>query len=181
METVLGVDPGLSGALAVIDVESKKIQHLYDMPTWLMTIGRKKRKKIDPVRLYNHIKHAKSLKAKVVVIEQVGGRPKQSAPAAFSFGYSAGLLYMACASQRLEIEMVAPALWKKVMNVPGKTQASPDAIIARATELFPDERERFYGPKGGPLLGRAEACMLARFGIDFIVNREKAERKSSGG
>lgn len=174
--TVVGIDPGNSGALAVYDPHAKLITEVIDMPVFYMTVNNKKRKRVDAVGIITWLEMQKMLGAELVLIEAIGGRPKQGASAAFVLGYGVGLIYMACVALRLPIETVPPQVWKKMMRVPGKKDAEGKKqaeyngmIVNRADELMPDCRDLFRGPKGGLLVDRAEACLLAKYAGDHAL------------
>lgn len=170
MVLVIGVDPGTGGALATVD-ETGALIDVQDMPHWFMPVGKKKRKRVDAVGLVEYFECAKEVMGvELVVLEAVGGRPKQSASAGFVFGYTMGLIYMACISVRLPIETVPPGTWKKLMNVPGKSRATDDAIEARCFEMFPDYVTELRGPNGGKKIDRCEAAMLGLFGQRHVLN-----------
>src|SRR5574343_89093 len=145
MTLVAGVDPGTNGAVAIYDNETKRVTAIFDLPFWYQTVGKKKRKRLDPVALSELIELLPVLGVELVVLEAVGGRPRQSAAAGFVFGYTVGLIYMACMYSGLFVETTPPQRWKKQMNIPGKAggkdkdekkQAEGD-IINRVNELFP--------------------------------------------
>jgi hypothetical protein len=171
MAYVTGVDPGLTGALCTVCSDTRRIVDLIDMPTWNMAVGKKTRKRVDAVALNDYVEMLKLMGVSCIVIEAVGGRPKQSAGAGFVFGYTVGMLYMTCIVHKLIIETVPPGTWKRVMRIPGKKEGvDPDgAIIGRADELFPDDRARWRGKLGGAKLDRAEAALLAQFGIERVL------------
>lgn len=169
MALVLGVDPGANGAFAVYDSVAQRIVSIDDMPTWFQTVGKKKRKRVDGLALADMFDTYELMGIDLVVMEAVGGRPRQSASAAFVFGYGVGLIYMAALFSRIVIETVPPAEWKKLMNVPGKAKGSDDDIINRADELMPHDRALWRGPGGGKKVDRAEAAMMAKFGADFVL------------
>lgn len=169
MTLVVGVDPGINGAMAMYDARTCRLVKLDDMPTWSMPVGKRVRTRVDAVDLANYFETAKLLGVDCVVIEAVGGRPRQSASSGFVFGYTVGLIYMSCIACRLHIETVPPDQWKKLLSVKGKGRANEDAIMARADELFPDDRNMFRGPQGGRKLDRAEAAMLAYFGAKHCI------------
>ncbi|MFN3612577.1 hypothetical protein, partial [Tepidimonas sp.] len=82
--------------------------------------------------------------------------------------------YMACVIARLPIETVPPMTWKKLLSVPGKAKNEKAGerdrqIVARADEILPDYRRMWRGPKGGILVDRAEAAMLAYFGLVHVL------------
>lgn len=195
MSLVAGIDPGANGAIAVYDTASRSIVSVEDMPFWYQSVGKKQRKRIDPLALAELFEGLQVLGVDLVVMEAVGGRPRQSASSAFAFGYGVGLIYSCCMYSKLMIETVPPAKWKKLMNIPGKRggkeqkkqiegmndgkeknvakrvaakQAEGD-IINRADQLFPGSRAMFSTQRGAYRMDRAEAAMLAKFGGDFVL------------
>lgn len=169
MTIILGVDPGHNGAFVLYDTETQRITAVWDMPIWYQAVGKKKRQRIDAIALTEIMETAKLLGANFMVMEQVGGRTGQSASAGFVFGYGVGLVYMAALYNTFIVETISPMAWKKVLNVPGKSAADDSAILARADELFPFDRALFRGPKGGKLIDRAEAAMIALFGARYVL------------
>ena len=93
-------------------------------------------------------------------IEQVGPNPKDGAAAAFSFGRAAAMPEMGCAALGIPYTFITPQEWKKGVRCP----ADKDAACQRASQMFPTEAKRFYGPRGGAIDGRAEAAMIAYYG-----------------
>lgn len=178
--SVIGVDPGGTGALAHYDIAANTLD-VEDMPIWNMAIGKgKTRKRIDAVALLEYFEVKKMQGVQLVMIEAVGGRPKQSASNAFVFGYGVGLIYMACVACRLPIETVPSQTWKKLMRVPGKGKRQAEKlgrtpkevegmIVQRADELYPESRGLWRGPRGGYRLDRAEAAILARYAGDYAL------------
>lgn len=169
MTLVAGIDPGTSGAVAVYDTNTLGIVGMHDIPVYYQTVGKKKRKRVDAIALMELFELLEIMGVEMVVIEAVGGRPRQSASGGFVFGYTVGLLYMAAMYKKLMIETVPPATWKKILNVPGKSRGTDEDIMARADEIFPKCRDLFRGVKGGKKVDRAEAAMLAKFGGDYVL------------
>lgn len=169
MALVAGIDPGASGAIAVYDTTQKRIITMQDIPTWFMTVSKKKRKRIDVIAMAEVFLTLEMMGVELVVIEAVGGRPGQSASAGFAFGYTVGVIYTLCIVQHIMIETTPPQTWKKLLNVPGKGKASDDDIFNRTMELLPHDRDFFKGPNGGKKIDRCEAALLAKFGGDHIL------------
>lgn len=170
MSLVLGIDPGSSGAFAVYDTETRRIVgDILRMPVWQQVVGKRKRKRIDSLALAEMMDTYNLMGIDLVVIEAVGGRPGQNAMNAFTFGYGVGQLNMACIYSKIPMDTIEPATWKQVLRVPGKSRADDTAILARAEEIFPDDRHQFRGPKGGKMIDKAEAAMIAKFGGDYIL------------
>lgn len=177
MTLVAGIDPGTNGAVAIYCNDTRRIMSVYDLPHWFQTVGKKKRKRLDPVALSELIEMLPIIGVELVVMEAVGGRPQQSASAGFVFGYTVGLIYMACMMHGVMVETTPPQRWKKQMNIPGKAggkgkdakkQAEGD-IINRVNELFPLDRSLFRTERGAYRMDRAEAALIAKFGGDYIM------------
>lgn len=176
MTLIAGIDPGASGAVGIYCTDTKELMGVHDLPFWFQLVNKKKRKRIDPIAMMELFEMLLMLDVRLVVMEANNNRPGQSAQSGFSFGYTTGLIYMACMYSKLMVETVPPQRWKKLMNVPGKAtkgtkaeqKVAHDAIVMKASEIFPKNREMFMGAKGGFKMDRAEACMLAKFGGDFI-------------
>lgn len=159
---IIGIDPGASGALALVE----KPAHIVGV--WDMPIKKEKaRKRVDAFELRSLFDYIVSLyEPKGCVIEKVGGRPAQSASASFVFGVGYGMLIMLCAEHELRLDYVEPGIWKRAMRCP----ADKAEAVGRADEIFPSYRELFRNGKhrGKDVLrpDRAEAAMLALWGLE---------------
>lgn len=170
MTLVLGIDPGTSGAFAVYDTVSRGlVGPVYDTPIWWQTVGKRKRKRVDALAIADLFDEFELMGVELVCMEAVGGRKAQNAAHAFTFGYGVGIIYMAAFYSGIVIETVPPQTWKQLLNVPGKSKADDSAIMARADELFPNDRDKFRGERGGKRVDRAEAAMIAKFGGDKVL------------
>lgn len=147
---ILGIDPGLSGALALYDVDGSL--EVVDIPTLQL-----KKRVIDEYALARIIDDW-SPRIREVWLEQVGTRPSEGAVGAFSFGRGYGLLRGICAASFLSIIDVTPATWKAAMKVRG----DKDASRAKASALFPRHTNLWPLKKHD---GRAEAALIARYGM----------------
>lgn len=167
MAFIAGIDPGTNGACAVYDTETRRIISMEDMPIWYQPVGKRVRKRIDPVGMMQMFDCLMLLGVELVVLEAVWERPGQRGM--FAFGYTYGLTFMSIMYSKIMVETVPPQRWKKLMGVVGKKGKDMDSIMARADAMFPDDRQLFRGKKGGRLVDRAEAAMLAKFGGDYIL------------
>lgn len=171
MSIVLGIDPGLNGAMCLY---GDGVFAIHDMPTFDMQVGKTVRKRVDMLKLADLLDGFAVMGVDIAVLEAVGGRPKQGASAAFVLGYSVGLVAMGLMAARIPLETVVPQTWKKIMKMPGKKGAESDkvysdAIKARGQELFPQHRDKFEGPRGGVKLDRVEAAALAMFAHRHVL------------
>lgn len=165
MSLIVGVDPGNSGAFALYETELKMLVGIHDMPTHKVTINKRLRSRIDPLGLRDLFGNFASQGAVLTVLEGVGGRPRQSASAAFVFGAGVGMVYMASVSAGIPVETVDAALWKVVMQV----SVDPVQIRERARKEFPHQADEWWtGARGGVRHDRCEAALLAKFGTRML-------------
>lgn len=149
---IVGIDPGLDGAIALLDTDEARII-VHDMPTGVITKSKTKR-----YILAEQLADILDKPAITVVwLEQVSSSPQQGVVSAFSFGEGFGIVKGVCAALRIPIWMVPPATWKRRMQCPReKTEAR-----GRAMQLFPKNGGVFDAKKDD---GRAEACIIALYG-----------------
>lgn len=153
-----GIDPGLSGALAVVRIEHGGKASLVwwsDMPTAHKRVGKSERRRYVLPEMIKAVATLAVYDPVVCAIEDVQGRGGQVGGAQLSYGV--GLLHMACETRGLVVHTVTPSTWKAVLSCP----ASKPRTVRRAEALIPGTAEVFRGPRGGLLDGRAEAALLA--------------------
>jgi crossover junction endodeoxyribonuclease RuvC len=149
--SIAGIDPGLGGAIALIDDRVR----VWDVPTFKVNVNGKERRRVnlhELAVLFELLADEVSL----CVIEDVGPMPKDSPQGAFNFGFVAGALQaLAC---RWKLLPVKPAVWKIQMGLGGQTK---DASRRKASQLFPKFSHLWARAKDD---GRAEAALLAYYG-----------------
>lgn len=156
---VLGVDPGLSGALALYNPATGALD-VRDMPVYVTPkAGGGKRTELDLVALA-HIMDEWAKNPIRAFIEQVGATPQMGVTSSFSFGASYAAARMACAAHFIPTELVTPQVWKRALNVKGGSDKS-DAVRARASALLPQHAKLWTLAKHE---GRAESAMIALYG-----------------
>lgn len=147
----LGADPGVTGAFAYIDRDTRAIIALYDMPVFkIAKSGGGARTEID-----------------IAIIERVGPRPGEGGVGGFSFGLTYGIIRGVITAHKIPYSLAHPAKWKREMSCP----ADKDMARQRAGQLLPHETGRW------PLVkhhGRAEAALLALWGLRSMGGPEMA-------
>lgn len=144
---VYGVDPGISGAIARLDLMEGLLE-VYDMP--VMEVNKKKQVNAQLVTDIFAEQHAP------VYIEKVGAMPGQGVASMFNFGKSYGILIGCAAGLKMETTLVTPQMWQKAL----KCQKGKDGNRQRACELFPNYAQLFARKKDD---GRADAALLAYY------------------
>lgn len=150
---VVGIDPGLSGALAVLDSQGT-VFAVEDLPTLYRGKGRVKHE-LDPAGLA-HLLRPYAAELRLAVVEQVASRPGQGVASVFSLGHSYGAIVGTLAALVIPVRLVLPATWKAAVGLPAK--AEKDASRALAARLFPGEPLHRVKDHN-----RAEALLLARY------------------
>ena len=149
----IGVDPGLSGAIAIISTESLKI---FDMPTMTVERNGKAKRQVSASELAEML-YLYSGRDCHVYCERVGAMAGQGVTSVFSFGRSFGMIEGILAAFKMPVTFVPPATWVKAV---GRGQGK-DASRARAMELFPSDQDQFKRVKDD---GRADAALIAYWG-----------------
>ena len=152
---IVGIDPGLSGAIAVLG-PSGDLCDVIDMPTFEIVRNKSKKRDVDTVAFARIIAEL-SGNASHVVVERVGAMPGQGVTSMFAFGKCYGIIHGVIAADRLPVTEYTPQFWKKKLGV----QQGKDAARKRACELWPDRSEWFKRVKDD---GRAEAALIAECG-----------------
>ena len=153
---VLGIDPGLSGALAFVDTARQKVIAVYDMP--VMRSGKTANVTAGPIADW-----VREHKPEHVIVEQVQAMGTGEGRASlFKFGAAYGVVLGAIQVLGLPYTLVTPAKWKRQAGLIGK---SKDASHALACKLFPGATRMLFGPRGGALIDHAEALLLTRVTI----------------
>ena len=151
---IIGVDPGINGAISVI--ENKKIIEVYDTPT--MIEGKKNKKQINGAQVSNIIKerlnHGKEV---IVVVEHVNAMPGQGVTSMFNFGQSFGVIKGICAALSLPIYFVRPTKWKKHFNL---IKTNKDASRTKVIEAYPEISSKLSRKKDS---NRADAILIALY------------------
>jgi crossover junction endodeoxyribonuclease RuvC len=159
---LLGVDPGLTGALALYCLGEKKLKDVIDMPTLPSKKGEKKELDLDGLALYLlSYRH----KIRAALIERVSAAPDQGVVSMFRFGFVSGAVAGAVAAHLLPIHYVYPAVWKSLLGLSYEKTFSRE----RAMMDFPEWSEHFQRKKDD---GRAEASLIAKFGERIYTIKE---------
>jgi len=143
---ILGIDVGMSGALAFYDGEELLI---YDMPTF----ARNKTNRLDCLRIADIVKVNKPDHAWIEMVNAFG----MGATSAYNFGFGCGAIEGILSAMHVPFSYVAPQTWKKVMQCP----KDKDSARMRASQLLPSHTHNWDLKKHD---GRAEASLIAVYG-----------------
>lgn len=117
----LGIDPGVSGGLAVLN-DSAQILRIAPMPKTAR----------DVFDWLSDVQHEIEI---VAALEKVSSSPQMGVVSAFTFGKGVGGLKMALAALRIPYLEVRPQEWQSALNC--LTKGDKNVSKARAQGLFP--------------------------------------------
>lgn len=151
MTRIIGIDPGLTGAIAILEANHDLLA-VHDMPT---TATRKGGKQLNIPEVASILRGAHRQGA-LVKLEAVHAMPKQGVSSTFTFGMGYGALQGVIQTLGISMTLVTPQAWKKAAGLIGAEkdyartlalQKYPDASLARKKDI-----------------GRADAILIARYG-----------------
>jgi Holliday junction resolvasome RuvABC endonuclease subunit len=151
---ILGVDPGLAGAMCVIDVvdgATPQFVAVLDLPT----IGNGAKRRVDARAVYDWIQR---YEPQIAYIELAGVMPRQGISSGFRFGRAVGVLETVLALAKISTVVVAPAKWKAFFGLAGSDKEN-DRL--KALQLFPSAHDQLTLKKHHQ---RADALLLALYG-----------------
>jgi len=151
---VLGVDPGISGGLAVVTIEdgaASRLVEAIDIPV----VGAGAKERVDVAAIRNFIDRHKPIRA---LIERAQAMPKQGASSGFKYGRAVGAIEATIALCSIPVEIVEPTAWKRFWKLPGKDK---EGARQKALQLFPTAHAALARKKDH---GRAEASLIALYG-----------------
>lgn len=157
MSFIIGVDPGASGAIAIIESNGKLV-HVFDMPSVEIITGGKAKKRVSPEMLAAELRLYADQGA-VAYVEQVGAMPGQGVSSMFAFGQAFGIVLGVMAGLAIPTQTVTPGKWKKDMKLNG----GKDASRAKAAQVWPASAGEFKRVKDD---GKAEAALIACWGLN---------------
>ena len=142
---ILGIDPGITGALAFYDPSCSDRVDAYDMPVAA--------KAIDGRNLHALISRHVPSRA---VIEFVHAMPRQGVSSTFAFGRSFGTAIGVLEAMMLPVFYVSPQRWKRYYGLDSDGEKSRRSAL----DLFPQSAALFARKKDHH---RAEAALIARW------------------
>jgi crossover junction endodeoxyribonuclease RuvC len=159
MMRLLGIDPGIHGGLAVIEIANGAAPRLVDaIDIPVAGTGAKERVDVLAIRAWIGLhtpNHA--------FIERAQALPKQGASSGFKYGRATGSLEAVIACSEIPLTIVEPSLWKKFHGLRG---GDKEGGRQRALQLFPAAHGLLARRKDH---GRGEAALIALYGASRIT------------
>jgi crossover junction endodeoxyribonuclease RuvC len=154
---ILGIDPGLSGALALYDTAEGSVE-VFDMPVLELVRNGKKKREVSAQALANQLA---GRNVKAAFLERVNAMPGQGVTSVFSFGRSLGIVEGVLAAYDIPTTLVTPQAWQKAVG----QRAGKDGSRERVMQLFPAQVDLFQRKKDD---GRSDAALIAYYGAKSL-------------
>ena len=150
---VAGIDPGANGAIAVLDSLNPDSVALLDL---------------NKCTIYAATEWLRNHKIESIWLESVHSLYGMSAKSNFGFGRNFGIALAIAnlGTSGSDVQQVTPKVWQKYIGVTVKGKAIKKDVAALAHKLYP--KASLYGAKGGLLDGRADALMIAHYGLKHM-------------
>lgn len=153
MMTYIGIDPGLSGAIARLvwkpDFEGTRVD---DIPVAVV----KASKRDYLIQEIHALLRGPGLS--YAIVERQIAMPRQASTSTFATGRGQGIIEGLLTGLSIPYEMVDSAKWKKAMGIPAGSDKGASRVMAM--RLFPHLADRLGRVKDD---GRAEALLLAEY------------------
>ena len=156
---VVGIDPGVTGALALFS--GGKLEEIVDMPVFAT--------RADGAELAQILER---WWPDTVYLEDVHAMPKNGSVATFKLGLNTGIVIGIVQAAHIPLRRVSPQVWKRATGVSGKPK---DAARGLCTELYPQHASKFRRVSDD---GRADAVLIGRYGV-YDQIRETNEQSSA--
>lgn len=153
---IIGIDPGIAGALALLSRDGDLFE-VADMP--VLRDGSGGRAAVNAPLLAELLAR---WHAREVVCEFVSARPKEGAVGAFSFGRARGVIEGVCAALDLPVRFLTPPAWKRLVGLAVARERAKDAARGAAIDRWPAKAALFARVKDD---GRAEAALIDLAGL----------------
>jgi hypothetical protein len=136
----IGIDPGLSGSICILENGIPRFQEITDLTRLLCIM---------------------SMQEKSIAIEKQNLRPNQSGMGLMMKNY--GRLLGMMEVYGITPTEVLPRTWYKHFGIrAGMAYAERKKFTAGVMEgLYPDQKDLWYGPRGGLIDGRTDALAIA--------------------
>ncbi|VVB16716.1 unnamed protein product [Arabis nemorensis] len=161
---VLGIDPDLSGALALLKTDhmvgSSSEAQVFDTPHLPVLVGKRVRKRLDAKSIVQLIQSLDLPSGSRAYIEQSNPFPKDGKQGWYSGGFGYGLWIGTLVASGFSVVPVPASLWKRHFQLAGGSCAKDDSRRV-ASELFPWLSSQLKRKKDH---GRAEALLIAAYG-----------------
>lgn len=160
---LMGIDPGLGGAVAVVDLDRWVLVDLIDLPVFQKESAARKQgfmAHLDVHKLSSLIDMYAPMVA-LACLEEPGAMPEQGLGSTFRFGHICGQIHGVLAGHYIPVAPVKPAVWKSALAL----SSNKDESRLRASMDFPAAKGLWTLKKHND---RAEAALLCTYAHKYL-------------
>lgn len=120
----VGIDPGLSGCVAVLDCDDHCLE-LFDMPTTTTIVNNKTRRQIDMKEVHRQFMNWRlyyGVRELHIMVEALHAQQNNGSVGNFASGKNYGILLSVLTCCDLNYSLVSPQKWKKHCGLLGMTK-----------------------------------------------------------
>jgi len=154
---VIGIDPGIHGGLALVNICDGGAPVLVDAID-IPVIGVKAKERVDVLAIRAWVQQHRPQHA---FIERAQAMPRQGASSGFKYGRATGAIEAAIAYCEVPITVVEPAVWKKTHHLRG---GDKEGARQRALQLFPSAHALLARKRDH---NKSEAALVALYGASL--------------
>lgn len=166
---VIGVDPDLSGALALLKGdESGCSAQVYDSPHLKVLVGKRVRRRLDAKSIVQLLGSFNAPLGTVAYIEQSNPYPQDGKQGWWSGGFGYGLWIGILVALGFSVVPVSSISWKNKFELTGGMSTKDDSRRV-ASALFPSLSSVLKRKKDH---GRAEALLIAAYGKGLKIKSD---------
>lgn len=151
---ILGIDPGLSGAICLLNTETQEISFINGYKV-------KKANGRNEFNLPIIIEFLKNNPIDKCIIEKAQPMPGQGVVSMFTTGLNYGKLYGLLSAFNIPFIEIHPTRWIKHFKFNKYTK---EEGYLYCSKIYPSVINEFKGPKGGLLDGKVDAFLIAKYG-----------------
>ncbi|KAL9233570.1 hypothetical protein vseg_008550 [Gypsophila vaccaria] len=169
---VIGVDPDVSGALAVLKSNNSGIfsAEVFDSPFLQVAVGKRLRKRLDARSIVQLVQGFDAPTGTIAYLEQSTPFPQDGKQGWWSGGFGYGLWIGILVASGFSVVPVPSSVWKRELEL-ARGHTSKDESWELAKELFPSLSSMLKRKKDH---GRAEALLIAAYGNGHKIKTEMA-------
>jgi crossover junction endodeoxyribonuclease RuvC len=155
---IVGVDPGLSGACALLEIANgdTTLVEVIDAPI----IGSGAKQSVDVILLQEWLQRHGPHHA---FLERAQAMPRQGASSGFKYGRVVGAIEATLMLCAVPLIIVEPSKWKRHFHLQGADKEGARGLVIR---LHPERHHAFARKMDH---GRAEAVLIALYGAQAVL------------
>jgi crossover junction endodeoxyribonuclease RuvC len=160
---LMGIDPGLHGAICVVDMDRGDIVDMIDLPTYKRPSKSRKQGFLEFIDVHkvSSLIDMYGPDTALAVLEEPGAMPNQGLQSTFTFGRTCGQIHGVLAGHYVPVALAKPAVWKNALGL----TTNKDDSRELASLKFPRYIDLWALKKHND---RAEAALLTVYALKYM-------------